>query len=682
MFKRIWQYTKPYRRTLYALAVLISIMASLKQVGPLVSKRVTDAVLITGQDRLDYIIKLLVLLLIVKLIQVGLNRLTWYMTNIFVVRLETHLKKIGFDHLMGLSLTYFNEQATGKVMSKLDRGVNRIVNIVNNSGMHFLPSVTAALISFAIVIRYEWRIALLVVLGFIPYIAINRWRFEKNNKLERKEYKLYDAQYSHFWEVLNAMPLIKAFRAENYERQQLNQFFDKYLDLRQEMEDNTNKAVFGDVFLELSIWAMYAYIVYITWQGQLTIGTMVMLVGLIDLIREPLWQLNWIFWEIKRAQIGARDFFRIMRVDEQVPEPQEPVELGRVEGRIEFEQVSFTYKNVENAQEIASLGLKKDGRDQDDQGQDEWVKIENDQAGLVEIERDKGGLIEQDEVKETQGGLTEQNEAKKDQVKLAEQNELKKDKLELATHNKASQSQSQRELKVLDGVSFTIEPNQMTAFVGPSGSGKTTVASLVMRFFDPDSGKIKLDGVSLKQISKNELRSYIGLVSQDSHLFATTIADNLRYAKPDATEQEMWQACQVAYADQFIKDLPLGLKTEIGERGVKLSGGQKQRLSLARTILANPEIIILDEATSSLDSQSEVYIQKALAKLLADKTSIVIAHRLSTIQQADKIIVLQDQQVLEQGNHQELIEQDGLYASLFKIQAGDTKLLEEWDLIV
>ena len=221
----------------------------------------------------------------------------------------------------------------------------------------------------------------------------------------------------------------------------------------------------------------------------------------------------------------------------------------------------------------------------------------------------------------------------------------------------------------------------MTAFVGPSGAGKTTVASLVMRFFDPDKGKIKLDGVDIRRLTKNELRSYMGLVSQDSHLFATTIADNLRYAKPNATHEEMMEACEVAYADEFIQNLPKGLKTEIGERGVKLSGGQKQRLSLARTILADPEIIILDEATSSLDSQSEVYIQRALNKLLENKTSVVIAHRLSTIQQADHIIVLKDQEVFEQGNHQELMDQDGLYASLFKIQAGDAKLLKEWDLV-
>lgn len=602
MFLRILSLTKPYRKTLLVIAFLIVIMAGLKQVEPFVSKQITDILVETGLGEFRLIMIFLGVLLLTKFMQTGLNRLTWYMTNIFVIKFEIYLKQIGFDHLMRLSLSFYNEQATGKVMSKLDRGVNRIINIVNNSGMHFIPSVSSAIISFVIVLNFEWRIAILTIAGFIPYIIVNRWRFERNNKLERREYRLYDEQYSHFWEVLNAMPLIKAFRAENYERKRLKRFFGKYLGIRQEMETNTNKAVVGDFFLELMLWSMYAYIVWLTWQGQLTVGTLVMLVGLIALMREPLWQLNWIFWEIKRAQIGARDFFRLMDIDQQIPDPKRPVKLEKVKGEFEFQDVTFVYRHDDQ------LSLSK----------------KTTKEHSLNLERDQ---------------------------------------------------------KVLQDVSFTIDAKKMTAFVGASGSGKTTIASLLMRFFDPDEGSILLDGVDLRKLSKMQLRSFIGLVSQDSHLFASTIAENLRYAKPDATHKEMMAACKIAYADEFILQLPEGLNTQIGERGVKLSGGQKQRLSIARTVLANPKIIILDEATSSLDSQSELYIQRALRKLLTNKTSVVIAHRLSTIQQADKIIVLNDKTVAEQGTHKGLIKQGGLYSSLFDIQAGQTKLLEEWDLV-
>lgn len=601
MFKRIFGYTKPYRKTLYILALLIAVMAGLQQVSPFVSKLITDLIIEEGLADFSTLTILLLIVLATKFIQTGLNRYTWYITNIFVVKFEIHLKQLGFDHLMSLPMSYYNEQATGKVMSKLDRGVNRIINIVNNSGMHFLPSVTSAIISFIIAVNYEWRLALLIVVGFIPYIVINRWRFEKNNKLERKEYKLYDNHFSHYWEVLNSMQLIKAFRAESYERKSLQKFFTKYLDLRQEMEDNTNKAVAGDFFLELMLWAMYAYIVWLTWQGQMTVGTLVMLVSLIQLMREPLWQLNWIFWEIKRAQVGAKDFFKIMDIDQQIADPVNPITIKNLKGKFDFEKVSFVYRHEDWA---SAIGKKK-----------------------------------------------------------------------------PNQKHSRKNLLVLDDVSFTIEPGKMTALVGPSGAGKSTIASLLLRFFDPDKGRILLDGVDIKQLTKQELRSYVGLVSQDSHLFATSIAENLRYAKPTATRGEMEAACRIAYADKFIADLPNGLDTEIGERGVKLSGGQRQRLSIARTVLADPKIIILDEATSSLDSESELYIQRALKKLLEGKTSLVIAHRLSTIQQANKIIVLKDQKVLEEGTHQELIKHKSLYAQLFDIQSGQTKLLKEWGLV-
>ncbi len=603
MLKRILAYTKPYRKTLIIIAILIVFSAGLKQVQPYISKLITDILVETQLTELQPILLLLGVLLLTKFIQTGLNRLTWYLTNVFVIKLEIRLKKIGFDHLMQLSLSFYNQQATGKIMSKLDRGVNRIINIVNNSGMHFLPSVTSALIAFSIAITHEWRLALMILIGFVPYIIINRWRFEKNNKLERKEYQLYDKQYSHFWEVLNNMPLIKAFRAEQYEKNRLKKFFDKYLNIRTNMEINTNKAVAGDFFLELMLWGMYAYLVWLTWQAELTVGTLVMLVGLIQLMREPLWQLNWVFWEIKRAQIGAKDFFKLIDVKQHIPDPEKPIKLKNIKGEFKFNDVTFVYHHHDQL----LFGYK----------------------GLQQKEQEQGKEEEQ----------------------------------------------------VLKDVSFTIEPGEMTALVGPSGSGKSTVASLLMRFFDPDQGSITLDGVDLRQLAKRDLRSHLGLVSQDSHLFATSIAENLRYAKPTANHEEMMQACRVAYANEFIQDLPQGLKTEIGERGVKLSGGQKQRLSIARTVLANPKIIILDEATSSLDSQSELYIQRALSKLLHNKTSIVIAHRLSTIQQADKIIVLKDKGIVEQGQHQDLIKQDGLYASLFDIQAGQTKLLKEWELV-
>jgi ATP-binding cassette subfamily B protein len=294
-----------------------------------------------------------------------------------------------------------------------------------------------------------------------------------------------------------------------------------------------------------------------------------------------MWVLNWTFWEAKRAQIGAKDFFKILDRKPTIVSPKHPVELERVRGRIDFDQVSFAYEKGE---------------------------------------------------------------------------------------------------RVLDSVSFTIPAGTSCAFVGKSGAGKTTIAGLLSRFFDVKSGKILIDGVNLKKWDLKQLRANVGLVSQDPYLFADSIEENLRYGNPKATLRQMKLACQVANAHEFISKLPKGYKTTIGERGVKLSGGQKQRLSLARVILKDPPILILDEATSQLDSQSEMLIQQALAKAIQGRTTILIAHRLSTVKKADQIIVLDNQKILEQGTHPELIKNKQLYASLFSIQAGETQLLDEWEL--
>jgi subfamily B ATP-binding cassette protein MsbA len=208
----------------------------------------------------------------------------------------------------------------------------------------------------------------------------------------------------------------------------------------------------------------------------------------------------------------------------------------------------------------------------------------------------------------------------------------------------------------------------MVALVGESGSGKTTLANLVNRFYDVEKGEVSIDGINLKSLSKENLRQLVGIVTQEAILFNDTVASNLCLGKPDATEEEMIQAAKIANAHDFIKELPQGYQTNIGDRGGKLSGGQKQRLSIARAILKNPAILVLDEATSALDSASEKLVQEALEKLMQDRTSLVIAHRLSTIQKADKIIVMDKGQIIEQGNHKSLMEQDGAYKALVNLQ--------------
>ncbi|HZK53251.1 MAG TPA: ABC transporter ATP-binding protein [Desulfosporosinus sp.] len=235
------------------------------------------------------------------------------------------------------------------------------------------------------------------------------------------------------------------------------------------------------------------------------------------------------------------------------------------------------------------------------------------------------------------------------------------------TFNKVNFSYN-HDVEVLEDISFSVDPGTMVALVGPSGSGKTTITNLIPRLYDVFSGSIEIDDQDIRAVTLESLRKQIGIVMQEPYLFNDTLEENLRYGKIDATKEEIIDACKAAYIHDFIMTLPETYQTVVGNRGIKLSGGEKQRVSIARVILKNPRIIILDEATSSLDSVSEEYIQKAMVPLLSNRTSFVIAHRLSTILASDQILVIDHGMVVELGKHEELINKEGLYKQLYETQ--------------
>ena len=221
---------------------------------------------------------------------------------------------------------------------------------------------------------------------------------------------------------------------------------------------------------------------------------------------------------------------------------------------------------------------------------------------------------------------------------------------------------------VLHHIALTAQPGEVTALVGPSGAGKSTLVTLIPRFYDPTAGRITLDGVDLRELSELELRAHIGIVPQETQLFSGTVRDNIRYGRPDAADEEVEAAAAAANAHDFIRAFPEGYETVVGERGIKLSGGQRQRVAIARALLKDPRILILDEATSSLDSESESLVQEALDVLMAGRTTFVIAHRLSTVRNADQIIVLDEGRTVQQGTHEQLLAQGGVYAELYRKQ--------------
>ena len=242
------------------------------------------------------------------------------------------------------------------------------------------------------------------------------------------------------------------------------------------------------------------------------------------------------------------------------------------------------------------------------------------------------------------------------------------DQISLASLESAAKEEQIQSGEILKGISFEVPAGSFTAIVGPSGAGKTTISALLPRLYDVTSGSIEIDSIDVRDLTLDSLRGAIGVVTQDAHLFHESIAQNLRYAKHDATEAEMEEACRSAQIWQLIESLPSRFETLVGERGHRLSGGEKQRLAIARLLLKSPSVVILDEATAHLDSENEALVQQALKSALKGRTSIVIAHRLSTVKDADQIIVLENGVIVERGKHEELFNAGGLYSELYMRQ--------------
>lgn len=587
-FSQIILFVKPFWGRIIGISLIIVVMSAINQVYPLINRSLIDLI---SQGYTSFLFlphptftSLILLALFLKVSVTILNRFSAYASSILSIKLRHYLREIGFRHLLKLSIAYYNRTQSGRVMSKLSRGTDGIRSIISNFGINFLPSALSALFSVIVVATINWRIGASVAIVFIPFFFLRRYRFNQVSKIEKKQNRIWDREYGHFWEVIANIRLVKIFAAENLEIHKFFRVVNKLIRNNYRIEEVNNKGVVADLLVDMWTFSIYAYVIYLGLQHQITVGTVFLLISYIEMIKQPLWNLGWIFWEVKYAQIGITDFLKILSEKADITEVEHPLTLDHVRGEVEFKNIWFKYPDK-------------------------------------------------------------------------------------AAHD------------VFRDISFKIEPGKTLALVGRSGVGKTTIAHLLVRFFDPDRGRITLDGVDLRDLSFGSIHRNIGLVMQESFLYDDTIANNLRYGKPNATEEEMQIACRVANASEFIDKLPKGLETQIGERGIKLSGGQKQRLSIARTVLQNPQVLILDEATSALDSHSELLVQDALWKLIKGRTTIIIAHRLSTVQKADNIVVLDKKKIAEEGSHKELLKLNGLYASLHKIQAGQITTLKEWDLI-
>src|SRR3990167_3433752 len=369
------------------------------------------------------------------------------------------MREVGFRHLLSLSVSYYNRNASGKIMHKLTRGTDGIRSIISNLGINFLPGTVTAIIAIFGVSSINWPIGLATASMFVPFFFLRLVRFQKLSKLEKKQNRIWDREYSHFWEVVSNIRLVKTFATERYEINKLREVSARLTKNKFRMERIGNEGTSADILVDLWTVSIYTYIFYLGFSHQFTIGVVVLLVSYVEMIKQPLWNLSWIFWEVKYTMIGIRDYFKILDARSDLVEINQPITPASTRGRVEFEKVWFKYP-------------EKSGQD------------------------------------------------------------------------------------VFHGISFVVEPGKILALVGKSGVGKTTVAHLMVRFFDPDQGHIKIDNIDLRDMSLNYLRQNIGLVSQDNYLFDTSITDNLRYGLPSATIKQMRQACKAANALEFIDKLP------------------------------------------------------------------------------------------------------------------------------
>ena len=570
--KKLSAYYKPYKGLFLADMVFAMIGAAITLVIPLMVRYITGTVVMLPiEEASSTIIRLGIFMVLLVIVEGYCNYFIGYYGHVMGAKIEHDMRNEIFGHYQKLSFAFFDNQKVGHLLSRITSDLFDITELLHHGPEDVVISAIKLLGAFIILLIINAKLAF-VAIGFVVImllyaVAMNgrmRGAFRENRA------RIADIN-SQIEDSLSGIRVVKSFSNEKTEMDKFEEGNSRFVDSKKKSYRymgtyNSGMGVFSTLItvgsLLMGAWLMM--------KGELSAADLVTFLLYINNFTEPVKKLVNFTEQFQNGYSGYERFVEIMNIAPDIKDKEDAKSLDRVQGEIQFEDVSFHYsENKEN---------------------------------------------------------------------------------------------------VLSHVNLDVKPGEYVALVGSSGAGKTTLCSLMPRFYDVTGGAVRLDGIDIRDVKLKDLRRQIGIVQQDVYLFAGTILENIRYGKPEATDEEVVNAAMAANAHEFIMSLPEGYNTDIGQRGVKLSGGQKQRLSIARVFLKNPPVLIFDEATSALDNESEKIVQHSLELLAKDRTTFVIAHRLSTIRNAERILVLTEDGIAEEGTHESLLAQGGIYAGLYNMQ--------------
>ncbi len=612
LLRRVAAYARPYWLKLVVVLITMVGISLISLIPPLLIRDFIDYA-IPAQDttRLNW---LALGMVAVPLINGLLGVAQRYMSSFVGEGIIFDLRSALYAHLQRMGLRFYTNTQVGEMMSRLNNDVIGAQRAVTGTLVTLLSNTFAIVTTLIIMFSMEWRLTLLGV-AILPLFVIPARRVGTVLRgIARRSMEINARMNAMMNETLNISGaiLVKIFGRYHSE-------VDRFRGHAREVRDiGVRQAVIGRWFylslgLASAIGSALVFLVggHLVLQGVFTIGTIVAFSTYLGRLYGPLTAMTNARVDLATSMVSFERVFEVLDLPIEIRESPDAIDLVDPQGNVNFDEVCFSYEQ----QDGAPVGLEEQFR---------FARRSHTTYIPPKVKSEPSDEEGKLEPRETRWAVRD--------------------------------------------VSFEIHPGSMAALVGPSGAGKTTITYLLPRLFDPTSGQIMLDGYDLRDLSLDTIAKHIGMVTQETFLFHTTIRDNLLYAKTDATQDELDLACRAANIHDFIISLPEGYDTVVGERGYRLSGGEKQRVAIARVLLKDPKILILDEATSHLDSLSEALIKEAMQEVRRGRTSLVIAHRLSTVINADLILVMDKGRLVESGGHEDLLEQDGIYADLYQTQ--------------